>query len=147
MCTLTARYPQFQEKDAEIPAARAQTFYSLARNRNLRDGSEHALVQAEENVRDAAATDGGLGEGFPEAEVGQVAKEGAAGVGEGQGVAPEEPLEGDDGGRHHGQPDEHEGRLAAGETRVEEADAGNHEQHEGRGGDDPCEVARLFTKS
>jgi len=62
-----------------------------------------------------------------------------------QGVPPEEPFEADDGHGQHRQIDEREGRLAACETRVEEADAGNHQQHEGRRGHDPGEVAALCT--
>lgn len=50
---------------------------------NLRDGGEHALVQAEQDVGDLGATDRGLSEGLHEAEVGKVADEAAAGVREG----------------------------------------------------------------
>lgn len=64
-------------------------------------------------------------------------------MGEGERVTPEEPLETDDRYTHHGQPDEGEGGLAAGEARVEEADAGNHEKDEGGGGDDPGKVTGL----
>jgi hypothetical protein len=39
----------------------------------------------------------------------------------GERIAPEEPLEACYGGAHNGQPDEREGRLPAGEARIEEA--------------------------
>lgn len=48
----------------------------------------------------------------------------------GQRVAPKEPLEADDSNAHHGQPDERQGRLAPRKAAVEEAHAGDHEQHE-----------------
>lgn len=50
-------------------------------------------------------------------------------VAEGERIAPEEPLESYDTNGHHGKPDEGERRLATRETRVEEADSGNHEEH------------------
>lgn len=62
---------------------------------------------------------------------------------EGERVAPKKPLKPDDGYAHHGQPDEGQGRLSAGEPAVEEAHARHHEQDEGRRGEDPCEVTRL----
>jgi len=71
-----------------------------------------------------------LTEDFHEAKVGQVANEGAARVREGQGITPEEPLEAHDRNGHHGQPNQGQGGLAPGETAVEEADTGDHEQHE-----------------
>jgi hypothetical protein len=52
-----------------------------------------------------------------------------------QRVSPEIPLEGDDGQRHHTRPDQRQGRLSAGETRVEETKTRHHYQHH-RGRDD-----------
>lgn len=62
---------------------------------------------------------------------------------EGETVAPEEPLEVDDGHGQHGEHDERERRLPAREARVEEAHARDHEEHEGRRGEDPGEVTAL----
>lgn len=62
---------------------------------------------------------------------------------ESEAVAPEEPLEGHNGYGHHAHEDEREGRLAAAETAVEEADAGNHEENEGGADHDPGHVAGL----
>lgn len=58
-----------------------------------RNGSEHALVEAEQNIRELRRADGGLGDDILETKVRHVAKEDGAGVREGQGVTPEEPLE------------------------------------------------------
>jgi len=68
-------------------------------------------------------------------------------MGEGQGVAPEEPLEGGHADGHEGQPYQGQGGLAAGQPGVEEADAGNHEQDEGRARDDPGKVTGLREES
>ena len=137
--------------------------------RNLRDSSEHTLVNGEKQIRDLGAADGGLSQDVHEAEVGQVSHEGPSGVGEGEGVAPEEPLEGDDAGGHDRQPYQRQCRLSARETRVEEAvevvsdhlgscekeasdvenipNTGNHEQHEGSRRNHPCYIARLCRSS
>ena len=70
-----------------------------------RDGCEHALVDGEEEIRDLGGAHGWCSEDVPEADVLQVSDVLAGGVGEGERVAPEEPLEGDDGGGHDGEPD------------------------------------------
>jgi hypothetical protein len=95
-----------------------------------RNGSEHALVETEENVRESAGAIG-LGHCLLEANHGEITKEGVSSAGEGEGVAPEEPLEAHDGATEHGQEEELEGGLAASETTVEETDTGDHEQDEG----------------
>lgn len=114
---------------------------------HVRDGGEHALVQAEKQIRDLGPTDTGLAEDLHETEVAEVADVGAASVREGQRVAPEEPLEADDSNGHHGQPDERQRRLAPGETAVEETNAGHHEQHQCRRGHDPREITGLGTQT
>jgi len=90
------------------------------------DGGEHALVDGEEQVGDLGGANGGGSEDVAEAEVLHVTQELAGGVREGEGVAPEEPLEGDDGGGHDGEPDQGQGGLSAGQTRVEETAAREH---------------------
>lgn len=80
------------------------------RARDIRDGGKHALIQTKKDIGHLGAADRGLAEDFFEAEVGQVADEGVrACVREGQAVAPEEPLEADDGDRQHGEEDERQG--------------------------------------
>ena len=110
---------------------------------NARDGSEHALVDAEQDVGDLGATDAGLGQHVHQAKVGEVSDVGAAGVGEAEREAPEEPLEARDGYRHQRQVYERQGGLATGQAAVEEADARNHEQDEGRGRQHPGDIAGL----
>jgi hypothetical protein len=110
---------------------------------NARDGGEHALVEAEQKIRDLGTTNTGLAQDLHETEVAQVADESAARVRKGQGVAPEEPLEADDSYGHHGQPDQRQRRLPPRQTAVEETNARDHEQDKRRRGHDPCEVARL----
>ena len=71
----------------------------------------------------------------------QVADVRAAGFAEGEGETPEEPLEGDDGDGHHAEVDHRERVLPPEETRVEEADTGDHDPDEGGGREDPGDVA------
>lgn len=111
--------------------------------KNLRNGGEHALVEAEENVGDLAATNAGLTEHLHQTKVGEVADEGASLVGEGERITPEEPLEADDRDGHERQQYQRESRLAPGKTAIEKADSGNHEQHKGRTGQDPGKITRL----
>ena len=85
------------------------------------DGREHALVNGKEQVGDVGAGDRGLSEDVAEAEVGQVTNERSSGVGESQGIAPEEPLEAADCRGHNGKPDERKRRLAPRKAGVEEA--------------------------
>lgn len=84
------------------------------------DGAEHALVDGEEEVRDAGRADRGLREDVAEAKVFEVANEAARRVREGERVAPEEPLEGRDRRRHDGQPDQGQGRFPSCQAGVEE---------------------------
>ena len=64
-------------------------------------------------------------------------------VGERERIAPEVPLEGNDGEGSHTRPDHTQGRFPACETRVEKAEAGYHEQHHGRGHNDVGLISRL----
>jgi hypothetical protein len=98
---------------------------------DIRDGRKHALVEAKEQVRHLGAADAGLAQYLHQAKVGEVPDVGAARVGEGERVAPEEPLEADDGYRYQGQPYQRQGGLSACKTTVEEADARHHEEDEG----------------
>lgn len=96
------RGPDEHEDDAGQHAA---ALGDGARGERDRDGAEHALVHGEEQVRDAARADRRPREDVLEAEVGEVADEGPCCVREGEGVAPEEPLEGGYGRGHDAEPD------------------------------------------
>lgn len=98
------------------------------------DGAEHHLVEGVEKAGNERAADGGSTPNALETEVEHVADDGVASVGrEGEGEAPEEPLESDDAEGHHDDPEHGEGRLSAGETRVEKSDTGNHHEDENGG--------------
>lgn len=71
-----------------------------------RDGSEHALVQAEQDVGQLGAAHAGLAQHLHQSKVGKVTDEGASRVGEGERVAPEEPLESSHGDRDQRQPNQ-----------------------------------------
>lgn len=73
-----------------------------ARGQGDGDGREHALVDGEQQVRDARRPYRGPREHVPEAKVGQVPQERARRVRKGERVAPEEPLERGDGRGHDG---------------------------------------------
>lgn len=62
---------------------------------------------------------------------------------ESQRVAPEVPLEDDDGERHHGNPDQRQGGFSSGETRVKEGDTGHHNQDHARSHNDEGLVTGL----
>ena len=102
-----------------------------------------ALEEAEEKVRDLGAADRGLSKGLHETKVREIANVGAASVGECQTVTPEEPLKVYHRYRYHRQHDERQGGLAPSESGVEEADARDHEKHQGGRGEDPGEVTTL----
>ena len=62
---------------------------------------------------------------------------------ESEGVAPEEPLEGDDTCRNDREAYLSQGGLSSCQTRVEKADTGNHEQDQSSGSDHPCDIPGL----
>ena len=64
-------------------------------NSNLRDGREHALVYAEEQIWNAATADGGIAQHALQTKILEITDELAGAVREGKRVAPEEPLERD----------------------------------------------------
>jgi hypothetical protein len=83
--------------------------------------SKKSLVYCEHKVGNLRGANRGRSEDVTKAKVFHVADKFAGSMREGEGVTPEEPLEGDQSGGCQGQPDEGEGRLAAGKTRVEES--------------------------
>lgn len=97
-------------RSATAPTARATLcFISISPFHRVkrcysRDGSEHSLVDGEKKIRNLGATDGGGTQDILETKVAQVSNVLAGGVREGERVAPEEPLEGDDADGHDGQP-------------------------------------------
>lgn len=93
------------------------------------DGAEHHLVKRVEQGGDERRADRGGGPDLHEAKVREVANEAVVGGGaEGEREAPKVPLEDDDAKGHHDYPEHGEGGFAAGETRVEEGDSGDHEE-------------------
>lgn len=84
------------------------------------DGSEHALVHSEQQIGDFARPDRRCTKDVAEAKIFHVTEEFTRSVRECKGITPKEPLEGDQGRGCDGEPDKREGRLASGETRVEE---------------------------
>jgi hypothetical protein len=99
----------------------ATTLGDRSHGKRNRDRCEHALVDGEQQIRDLRRSDGRGTENISEANVFQIADKFPPGVREGEGVAPEEPLEGDDGGGHDGEPYQGQGRLPPSETRIEES--------------------------
>lgn len=99
-----------------------RTSFSYSTN-SKRDGnrSEHALVHGKQQIGNLSRSHGGSCENISEANVVQVAEELAGTVGEGERVTPEEPLEGDHGCGHDGEPDERQGGLSPCQTGIEEA--------------------------
>ena len=95
------------------------------------------LVEGVEQFRDQRAPRTGRTQGIHQAEMLQVADEMARPLrGEGEGVAPEVPLEGDDGDGAHADHDHGQSRFPPGQPRVEEPQARYHDHHHGRGHDD-----------
>ncbi|KAI3483149.1 hypothetical protein L1887_53929 [Cichorium endivia] len=102
---------------------------------------KHALV---DRVDDLGHLVVGLGHGIFEhahvAKVAQIAEERARGLGEGERVAPEEPLERDDGEGGKREQQQVQRVLPARQTRVEVAETGDHDPHERRAGEHPRDV-------
>jgi hypothetical protein len=111
---------------------------------DLRDSREHALIHREDQIRNLGAAHAGLGQDALEAEVLQIPNIRVGAARESKRVAPEEPLEAHDSHRHEREPDQRERGLSAREARVEEANAGNHEEHECGGCEHPCDVSGLW---
>lgn len=92
---------------------------------NSRNSSKHALVHCKQDLWDLWAARRWRCKHIAEPDMAEVADV-IAPRAECERVAPEEPLEAYDANRHHREPDEGKRGLAARETRVEEADTGNH---------------------
>jgi hypothetical protein len=135
------------DKDKECNGTHAATLCETTEGEHGSDGSEHELVDAKNKGGDADAAHGGLVEDTFEGKVLEVADEGVGAVGKGEGVAPEEPLEGDDGQGHHAEVDHAEGILATEEARVEKADTRNHQPDEGGRAQRPGDVAKVVDDS
>lgn len=112
---------------------------------DLRDCSEHALVDSKQEVRDFGTPNARLSENISEANVLKIPNVRASSMREGERVAPEEPLERYHSDRHQGKPDQRECRFAPSETRVEEAYTGNHKEDEGGGSHYPSNITTLVT--
>jgi hypothetical protein len=103
---------------------------------------KHHLVGGKDNLGELAV---GLGDGAledaAEADVAPIAEEGTAGFGEDEGVADEEPLEGDDRQREHRKHQELKRILASGQARIQVTQARDHENDEHRATQDPGNVS------
>ena len=83
------------------------------------DSAEHHLVKRIEQSRNEGRSDRRGAEDALETEMVHVADEAVrSGRAEGEGEAPKVPLENDDAGAHHGDPEHGQGGLATGETGV-----------------------------
>lgn len=76
-------------------------YRETGREKHVRDGCEHSLVDSVQQIWDLWTAHTRLCEDIVEAEVREVAQEGARGVRERKGIAPEEPLERDHAYGHH----------------------------------------------
>lgn len=120
------------------------TLSNSADRKSTGDGTEHHLVEGVEEGGNERRADRGSAPDLHEAEVSKITDEGVVGgLGEGQRVAPEVPLEDDDGEGHHDDPEHREGRLSSSETGVEERDTGDHHEDEAGRDDDEGLVTRL----
>lgn len=77
------------DEDEDATGEHAATFRGSADRERGSDGCEHTLENSEKEIRDFAAW---LCQYTPETDVVHVANESAGGLGEGQGITPEEPL-------------------------------------------------------
>jgi hypothetical protein len=96
-------------------------------------GCRAYLVERVQQFRDQGASRARSAQDALEAKLVEVADEAVCRGAKGERVAPEVPLEGDDGGREHAGPDHGQGRLSAGKTRVQEGQTWDHDQDHGRG--------------
>lgn len=106
------------------------------------NGSEHTLVDHVEDIGHRG-NNGGSTQAVLEAKVVKVTNELVGGVGESQRVAPEEPLEGNEGRTHDGGPQQGHGVLLAGQSRVQQTDTWNHDPDQGGGGHNPDHVSQV----
>ena len=67
---------------------------------DIRNCREHALVDGNQQIRNPGASNAGLIKHISEADIGEVTNVRVGSVGEGEGISPEEPLEGDDANGH-----------------------------------------------
>lgn len=130
------------DEEEDHHRAETGTFVSTANHDHTSDGGEHALVKAKENIRDKRNHAGGA-EHIHETKVVEFTEEGATIVGKDEGVAPEEPLKANETASHDTCPQQRDGVLFSRETRVEEADAGDHDPDEGGRGHDPGHASEV----
>ena len=101
------------------------------------------LIEAVEQLRDQRRPWTGRSEGIPQSKMGQIADESRCALGgKGEGVAPEIPLEGDDGEAGHADPYHGQGGFPSRQAGVEEAQARDHDDDHGGSHDDVGLVSR-----
>ncbi|KAI3476989.1 hypothetical protein L1887_61419 [Cichorium endivia] len=132
-----------ERKDHHGPQAR--TVGKRTARDDHRDGGEHHLVDAVQQLRQHRASGRGTNVHAHQTKVVQTYADELVGRGwrEGEREAPEEPFERDDGHQAHGHPQHRQRRLFTQQTRVEESNAGDHDEHERRRHDDPRHVAEI----
>lgn len=91
------------------------------------------LVEGVEELRNQWGARAGVAEDALETKLIEVADEAVGRRTKSQRVAPEVPLESDDGCGEHADPDEGERGLSARKTRVEERETRHHDHDHGRG--------------
>lgn len=69
---------------------------------NARNSSEHPLIDRKQQIRDLRTAHTGRAQYIPKPDILKITNERTRRVRECEGVAPEEPLEGDDADRHAG---------------------------------------------
>lgn len=131
------------DKDEDCDGAETATLCETTEGEHGGDGGEHELVDAKDEGGDTGAAHRRLVEDALESKVLEVTDERAGTVGKGEGVAPEEPLEGYDGEGHHAKVDHAERILAAEQTRVEETDTGDHDPDERSAAQRPGDVSEV----
>jgi hypothetical protein len=89
------------DEDEDDTGTQTGAVHGCTDSQSWGNGREHALVNSEEQVWNLCAPDGRLSKDVSETNVLKIADIGSRGVGEGQGVAPEEPLKAHNGSGHH----------------------------------------------
>ena len=102
----------------------ASSLSNSANSKCNSDGSEHALVDSKQEIGNHGRANRWCSQDISEADILKITKELTRSVGESKRVTPEEPLEGDDGGGHDGEPDQGQRRLSPSQTGIEETAEG-----------------------
>lgn len=122
--------------------AKSGALVGTTNHNHTSNGSKHTLVDHVEDIGHGR-DDGGSTQAVLEAKVLKSTNELVGVVGKGQRVAPEEPLEGNEGRTHNGGPQQRHRVLLTGQSRVQQTDTGNHDPDQGGGGHNPDHVGQV----